>query len=842
MKGHFPKRFFRPILWGTLMVVFLTAPSFSQASSRNAGTVVIQKIEVTEAAGGTRVALEGSNPFAYTVYQLSNPLRLVLDLPQARLGKLVGPIEVQNGTINVIRSRQLFLDPKKTRARLEIGLSQTVEYDVTAEGNRLYVDFHRPGAAPPKEVKNEVKKEVKEEVREEVKKKEVEKVEKEVKEEVKKEVKNEVRTEEAPAKEAFKKAKVVKEVAIMAEADWVKVTIKGDGLLPDYRSLQMKKPARLVADLPGIINASSKKSIDVGSRFLKNIKIGQHPEKVRFVFNFFGADIPPFKMSQEGQELSILLGGAKEELAKGEKAPAAEVREAARPQRAEFENVTPPKETAAPAVREKTVIQTERTPEETKAADLDKAPQKNYKGQKVETAAPAVGEKTVIQAQGNSEEAKATELDKDLRKKYKGRKVSLDFKDADIHNIFRLIAEVSNLNIVTSEDVKGKITIRLVSVPWDQALDVILSTKNLAKIEEGNVIRITTAQTVEKERKAKQEEEKILVEELKSQERLEDLVPLTLWVNYASAEDLQKLIKEKEEKGEGLLSARGSVKADKRTNTLIVRDTRANLDKIQRLIKELDSPTPQVLIEARIVQASTTFSRTLGVQWGGSYNQTGGGRWTWSASGYDLSTGSVSPFLVNFPASTANIPAGAFGVSFGKLTGNLVNLDLRLSLGEQDGETKVIARPKLATLDYQKAYIKQGEKIPYETVSQGGTQVQFIDAVLLLEVTPHVTPDGSIKMTVKITRDARGSFRSAISGVPSIDNREASTEVLVKDGETLVIGGIYESRMTLTERGIPWLMQIPILGWLFKNQETESVQNELLVFITPTIIKARTES
>jgi type IV pilus assembly protein PilQ len=197
--------------------------------------------------------------------------------------------------------------------------------------------------------------------------------------------------------------------------------------------------------------------------------------------------------------------------------------------------------------------------------------------------------------------------------------------------------------------------------------------------------------------------------------------------------------------------------------------------------------------------------------------------------------------VVNFPASTANTPAGGLGISFGKLTGNLVNLDLRLQMGETDGQTRVIARPKLATLDNKEAHIKQGEKIPYETTSQAGTQVQFIDAVLQLKVTPHVTPEGSILMKVLVTRDARGSFRSPVNQVPSIENREAATEVLVKDGETLVIGGIYETEKSETDQGIPWLMKVPVLGWLFKNQETTLAKRELLIFITPSIIAKKAE-
>ncbi|HSR11621.1 MAG TPA: type IV pilus secretin family protein, partial [Thermodesulfobacteriota bacterium] len=196
-----------------------------------------------------------------------------------------------------------------------------------------------------------------------------------------------------------------------------------------------------------------------------------------------------------------------------------------------------------------------------------------------------------------------------------------------------------------------------------------------------------------------------------------------------------------------------------------------------------------------------------------------------------------SNFIVNFPASVANTPVGGAAVSFGKLTGNLLNLDLRLSMGETDSLVKVIARPKLATLTNREAHIKQGEKIPYETTSQAGTQVQFIDAVLMLKVTPLVTPDNSVLMKVLVTRDARGSYRSPVNQVPSIDNREASTEVLVKDGETLVIGGIYETDTEETTQGIPWFMKVPVLGWLFKNEERILTKKELLIFITPTIVQ-----
>lgn len=243
---------------------------------------------------------------------------------------------------------------------------------------------------------------------------------------------------------------------------------------------------------------------------------------------------------------------------------------------------------------------------------------------------------------------------------------------------------------------------------------------------------------------------------------------------------------------------------------------------------------------------------------GGGYNQTAGSGWAWgltgnnptaaagwgftpSATGAGTNLIMPSNFVVNFPASSA-INTGGLGVSFGKLTGGLVNLDLRLQLGETNGMTKVIARPKLATLDNIKAHIKQGERIPYETTSQAGTQVQWEDVVLQLEVTPQVTRDGNIKMKVKVNRDALGAFRSALLGVPNKIIREAETEVMIKDGETVVIGGIYESENQDRSDGIPWLMKIPILGWLFKNKSVTEVKNELLIFVTPTVIQVKPES
>jgi len=428
---------------------------------------------------------------------------------------------------------------------------------------------------------------------------------------------------------------------------------------------------------------------------------------------------------------------------------------------------------------------------------------------------------------------------------YTGRKISLDFKDADINNILRLMAEISNLNIIAGDDVKGKMSLRLVDVPWDQAFDIILKTNGLGKVQEGNVVRIMPVS------KIKQENEELLASR-KAKEKLEDLEIKLLPVNYATASSLESQVK-------GLLSDRGSVTVEARTNTLIIKDIPANIKKAVDLITQLDTQTPQVLIEARIVEAQSNFARDLGVQWGAATMTTSkdkfgsafgsagssppstltpGGTPTFIGSGGQFSA--QPNYAVSLPASGSAGTLGAMGFSFGKLLGDPFLLDLRISAGEKKGLTKTISRPRITTLDNKEAKISQGDSVPFETTSSSGTQTSFIDATLELTVTPHITPDGSVSMKIKASRNSIGSFRSA-AGTPSISKKEASTEIIVKSGETAVIGGIVVSDESNTSSGIPWLKEIPILGWLFKNKSTADSQTELLIFITPNIVKEKTE-
>jgi type IV pilus assembly protein PilQ len=439
-------------------------------------------------------------------------------------------------------------------------------------------------------------------------------------------------------------------------------------------------------------------------------------------------------------------------------------------------------------------------------------------------------------------------------------KISFDFMDADIRNVLRVLADISKKNIVIAEDVKGKVTVKLDNVSYDEALDVILKNNDLAKVEEENVVRVVTAKKFyEEQDRARKYTTDFLKEKEAKQKLEEEFVTETLFINYMDAAEVEKILRgdeSKDRKVKGLLSPNGAVSVVKWTNALIIKDTKESVQAILKNIREHDIAPVQVQIEARIVQATSEFSRELGVQWGARYRTRMGGspleltgpKQVTGGSGqtaYQSSTDSFGlrnntvqfPYNVNFQAAPATIgagAAGALGVYIGGLADSL-QLDVQLSALEAEGKGKVISNPKVITSDNQPAKITQGQQIPYQTVSQNGTVIEFKDAVLSLEVLPHVTKDGNIRLKIKATKDR--PIEIAGSPVPGIDKKEAISEVIVKDGETAVLGGIYEIEESANDAGIPGLRRIPLLGWLFKSEGKSQVKRELLIFITPTILK-----
>lgn len=419
-------------------------------------------------------------------------------------------------------------------------------------------------------------------------------------------------------------------------------------------------------------------------------------------------------------------------------------------------------------------------------------------------------------------------------KKYTGRRVSLDFKEVEISDVLRLIADVSELNIIAGDEVKGEVTIRLVDVPWDQALDVVLLTKGLGFVRVGNVLRIAPADVLKGEEEAR-------LQEKRAKEKLEDLVVKLQPVNYATVKDVAKMVQR-------LLTARGTVDVDVRTNTLIIKDINAVIDEATALVRAIDSQTPQVLIESKIVEANLDFSRELGAVWAfgtqplvDGFDESSGGR-------QDLGGNDVrfhdNPLLTDFTetfnhVSVSNpITSVSNGLlDFGAfLLDEKLNVELRIEAAESNGEGKVISSPRVVTLDNKRATIEQGISIPFQTFENGDAKLEFIDAVLKLDVTPHITADRSIIMKLKVQRNAPDDSVQTPTGSPAIAKNEAATETLVKDGQTLVIGGIYVVQKADRHSGVPYFQNIPVLGYAFRNNEIRDQRKELLVFVTPRIV------
>jgi len=406
-------------------------------------------------------------------------------------------------------------------------------------------------------------------------------------------------------------------------------------------------------------------------------------------------------------------------------------------------------------------------------------------------------------------------------KEYTGTRISLDLKDADLPNVLRLFADVAKVNILVTEEVKGKVTLRLINVPWDQALDIILVTNNLGMEWVGNVIRISTLERLQKEKEARAQT-KVAEEAIKPIST--ELIP----VSYSKASDLVPKVKD-------LLSSRGSVVVDERTNTLIVKDVEERILMVKELINRLDSQTPQVLIDAKIVEATTEFKRELGISWGGAYNTSYEGDKV-SISGASEGTmkqSGTSDYLLNLPATVGIGSGGAVDFYIGNI-GRF--FEAKLSAMEQKGLGEVISSPRIVTLDHTEAYIEQGIRIPYlKLTTEGTVSTEFIDATLKLTVTPHVTANGHIKLDIECSKETPDWSR-IVQGQPTVKKSRAKTQLMVRDGEVIVLGGIYEYSKTGSTQGVPGLKDLPLIGWLFKNKTKAEDRKELLIFITPRIL------
>jgi type IV pilus assembly protein PilQ len=600
-------------------------------------------------------------------------------------------------------------------------------------------------------------------------------------------------------------------VAQAEDAGQLIFTVRANGRL-QYQDFFLGNPDRLVVDFPGVTTRAAVRALEVNQKPVRKVRLAQFsaasPKVARLVLDLSAR--APYRIVEGADGLKILFGEGGHEPSP---APLAALRTAPEPEAAPVAPVAVPVAVAAPAA-------------------LNPAPS-------------ALSMPALPEPQIPAKESFEGQTIGQTGKTFTGPPISLDFKDGDLQDIFRLFADISGLNVVVNPGVSGKVTLKLTEVPWDQALDLILKTNGLGYTLEENVIRIAKLTDLQKEEqdRRKLQEEKALAG---------DLIDFTKRVSYAKAGDMSEVIKKA-----GALSARGQINVDTRTNTIIIRDLPSYVEKSKDLIAELDRATPQVEIEARIVVTTRNFTRDLGIQWG--FNQEYSprlGNTTGVAfpNSIILNGGGVPgaglPGDQNGQASNAgighasrgyavNLPASQFNSGIGLSLGNVLgsfNLDLALTALERQGRGRLLSTPKVTTQNNQAAEIKQGVQIPIQTVANNTVTVVFKDAVLTLKVTPQITDAGTVILNLEVENNA-ADFSNLVNGIPPINTQSAKTIVLVKDGSTAVVGGIYQSNEQTNQSRTPFLSKIPLLGYLFRNRFVTSTNNELLLFITPRITK-----
>lgn len=842
MRTHFS------VVSGSLAVI---AAALVASSASAAGQRSIDRVDVQSGADAAEIVIRGDHKLDFSLFRLSSPTRVVIDVANADVSATDVPARFADGAMVTGITTTQFRGRNGPVGRVVVVLRGEAEVDARPVGDTVVVSARRTGApaspvtAPP-------------------------------------------RSSAAPASDVpvielvgdagpAQRASRLLGVDARVQGEGSIVRIKTDGEVARYEVEEAQDPSRLIVDLYGVtVDRHSEVAFDQSA--VVKARIGKHADKVRVVLDG-RAGVPRYDVASTGEGLAIMFSGAAATTAavdlKGltfdkkngfwrlkldlggtvavrtvKNAPdekvialdGARVADALLGLRAGDGPVSgivlSRDEAKAGSVRVKLAL----------AADVEhsvwqrdgavywdvraagaSAVLANGSPERVQPSAAPLTTGTVTLAHEGVTAAA-----------YRGKRITIDLMEADIVNVVRLIGDVSGKNVVVGEDVKGKVTLKLKSVPWDQALDVILKTKDLGQETRGGIIRVVPQAKLDAERESR----------LKMAEEREKKLPTTVRlipVNYAVAKELVPQVK-------GLLSARGTVTSDERTNVLIVEDIRDNLEQSERLVRTLDTQTPQVLIEARMVEGQTSFTRTLGIQWGGGlfFSQRGGNPTgllfpnnVGIAGGADnfqtLQSGqagvfSPSNFAVNLPAQSVN---SAIGLNLGSI-GNFGFLNARLSAAEQSGQAKIVSAPRVTTLNNKRARIAQGTEFNFPTVTLNQVNVTTVRAALELDVTPHVTADGSILMKLEISNNVP-DFGNTVIGAdtPPINTKEAETEMLVRDGDTAVIGGVFTRTTGESYNQTPFLGSIPILGWLFKNYSEVDNRSEMLVFITPRIVNRR---
>jgi type IV pilus assembly protein PilQ len=712
------------------------------------------------------VSIKASGPFTYTVYKPADPYKVVAEIPLVKIGRHEERISPRRAGITEVLATQM--ETPRLTSKIEILLQAPLDMDPTYHDNTLILTVRKVANASP-----QLKADDHVTIHNQMETGFIRNAAYELAEAPEVKSENEGigksdtlrKTEGEPSKVAVPvKATDISDVYFDRTDGVVKVVIKGNGSMsPVVFTLKN----RIVIDVPDVVMKAKIPSNVMTP--VKSMRAGKHKDKVRIVLDL--REMKEFDVSPLNDTIVVTLQSP-------EKIPDALVGEAPKP------------------------------------------PVKEAEAKKVDTTT----QKEIQMGAGEQEGKKEPAI---VEGQFRGTRISLDFQDADIVPIFRLLADISGYNIVVSPEVKGKLTMKLVNVPWDQALDLILRTFALGKSMEGNIIRVAPLSVFAKESEEKARAREAMV-------KAEPLDTKAFPISYAKVSVVEKAIKDSK-----MLSPRGSVSVDERTSSVVVKDVPSVFSLIEELLATLDKPTPEVLIEARIIEVNTQNTRDLGIQWGFRWNAT---NTLATLGGYNLLgkgpfTG--NNFMVDFPSTSAAAGSGS-GFNFGILNpSGTFGLDLVISALEKTNRGKIISNPRVVTTDNEKALIMQGTSEPYPVLTSEGTvSAAFKDVVLKVEVKPHITPTGAVGLEVSVTKeDILGVVTIQNSQVPRTSKIEANSKVLVENGETLVIGGVYKKTESTSDAGVPGIMKIPVLGWLFKNNSINDQTSELLIFITPRILE-----
>lgn len=720
------------------------------------GEKVIHEIAVAEEATQTLVVIKGNEPLPYTSVKHLLPLGVVLYFPKTSLKGVQETYTPESTLIKSIVTTEL--RGRGGYSRIQINLKEDVSYKATQEENHLLVYFRKP-IVEPAEGEERAAAAPKE-------------------------------TKESTAPEPVRVIEVEETREARAEAEGVEPEAPAP---VSAEAEKVGKPA-FVNRIDFVMLKGHKSRVIVGTTDKVRFETAKPSDK-RLLLKLFNTKIPKF---QKRPLITTRFKSAVDRVVPVQTAKMGDTAVIAIQLR----------ETVPYRVEQKeNVLVVELEPSTVPPRPLPDVKAPKWQEVMIEAEAEIVRE-----AEVPPEEPVLTETGK----VYTGQKISLDFQDADIRHVFRILHEISGKNFVIGNDVKGRVTLKLDNVPWDQVLDLILGMNKLGCVEEGNVVRIARLSTLEAENKAFQAR----AEAEQAAKELEPSVTAYISINYADASSIKTHLDE-------IKTDRGKVTIDERTNMIIMKDIQAVIDDATEVVKMLDVVTPQVMIEARIVEANTDYSRELGVQWGGTYER------DWGEGTYGFAGAVGNNWAVNLPPAG---PTSGIGFSFARTTDPIITLDANLQAMEAEGKGKVISSPRVLTLDNKAAYIEQGVEIPYQVLEEGSYSLKWAKAVLKLEVTPHITMDRRIAMKIVAKKDAPDWSRT-VQGAPAINKKETGTELLVNDGDTIVIGGIIIKEESLSRKGVPGLSKIPLIGWLFKSHSKIEEERELLIFVTPTIVK-----